>query len=189
MGGQRPTKEEYYIGIALSVAARGTCKRRNYGAVIVADDQIISTGYNGAPRGWANCIDTAPPCQRIQNHVPQGEGYDKCQSVHAEMNAIIHAHRRDMIGATLYLAATPTQDEEFSADPVPCIHCKHAIVNAGIVKVVAQKRDGSLNIMIVQSWKPTSLSPENTQDSPGGTCRLPDRGSHRGVDSSLDRSP
>ena len=98
----RKSKDEYYLNIAEAVLTRSTCLRRKYGAVIVKDDEIISTGYNGSPRGWDNCCDLGY-CVRVQENIPHGQRYEECRSVHAEMNAIISASRRDMIGSTLYL--------------------------------------------------------------------------------------
>lgn len=100
---ERPSKEEYYFNIALAVAMRSTCLRRKYGAVIVKDDHIISTGYNGSARGEQNCTDVGL-CLREEQNIPHGERYELCQAVHAEANAILNADPADMIGATLYLA-------------------------------------------------------------------------------------
>ena len=99
----RRDKINYYLDIAETVAERSTCLRRCYGAIIVNNDEIISTGYNGAPRGRKNCIDLGR-CIREELKIPSGERYELCRSVHAEQNCIISASRRDMLGATLYLA-------------------------------------------------------------------------------------
>ena len=98
----RRDKINYYLDIAEVVSERGTCLRRNFGAIIVKNDQIISTGYVGAPRGRKNCSDLGF-CTREKNNIPRGERYELCRSVHAEANAIIHAARSDMLGAALYL--------------------------------------------------------------------------------------
>ena len=142
----RRDKHSYYLGIAEAVLKRSTCIRRKYGAVIVKDDEIISTGYNGAPRGWKNCCD-AGYCYREREGIPHGERYEFCRSVHGESNAIISASRRDMIGATLYLAGreangSPVQNAE------PCAMCKRLIINAGIKEVITQS-----GIMKVCDWK------------------------------------
>ena len=133
----RPTKDEYYLSIAEAVLARSTCLRRKYGAVIVKDDEIIATGYNGSPRGMENCCDTGY-CYREQEHIQQGERYEDCCGVHAEMNAIISASRREMIGAMLYLAG-----QEADGSPIteikPCAICEKLIKNAGIIAVVTRK--------------------------------------------------
>ena len=142
----RTDKHSYYLGIAEAVLRRSTCIRRKYGAVIVKDDEIISTGYNGAPRGWKNCCD-AGYCYREREGIPHGERYEFCRSVHGESNAIISASRRDMIGATLYLAGreadgSPVQNAE------PCAMCKRLIINAGIKEVITQS-----GIMNVRDWE------------------------------------
>ena len=131
---QRPEKERYYLDIAKSVSARSTCLRRQYGAVIVQNDEIVATGYNGAPRGETNCCD-AGECYRQRIGIPHGEQYEKCVAVHAEQNAIISASRREMLGATLYLYGHDcVTDAELEAEP--CLLCRRMIKNAGISKVV-----------------------------------------------------
>lgn len=133
----RMSKDDYYLNIADAVSQRSTCLRRNYGAVIVKNDEIISTGYTGAPRGEPNCLDTCH-CLREELNVPQGERYELCVSVHAEMNAIISASRRDMIGATLYLSGRDAKTGEL-IDAHPCTICARLIKNAGISRVVSSK--------------------------------------------------
>lgn len=128
----RPLKDDYYLGVADTVSLRSTCIRRRYGAVIVRDDEIVSTGYNGAPRGRQNCIDCGE-CERERLNIPHGERYELCRSVHAEANAIISASRRDMTGATLYLAG---RDSDRPLNRAECCEmCKRMIINAGISKV------------------------------------------------------
>lgn len=129
----RPNKDEYYLGIAQAVAKRSTCIRRQYGAVIVKDDRIISTGYNGSARGEDNCCDKGV-CWREKNNIPHGEQYEKCQAVHAEANAIINGNPSDMIGATLYLAGY--ENGELITEPEPCMMCRRLITNARIEKVI-----------------------------------------------------
>lgn len=133
----RISKDKYYIGIALAVAKRSTCLRRQYGVVIVKNDEIISTGYNGAPRGEQNCCD-AGSCWRESNNVPHGERYELCKSVHAEQNAIISASRKDMIGSTLYLAGI---ENNKVIKAVPCDICRRMIVNSGIKRVVGTSEE------------------------------------------------
>ncbi len=128
----RISKDNYYLAIARAVAKRSTCLRRQYGAVIVNNDEIVSTGYNGSPRGEANCCDIGK-CWREQNGVQHGEQYEKCVAVHAEQNAIISASRKDMIGATLYLAGFENNKEINS--PLPCLICERLIKNSGIQSV------------------------------------------------------
>ena len=125
----RPDKITYYTDIAAAVARRSTCLRRQYGAVIVKDDEIVATGYNGSPRGEENCCDVGE-CWRRRHNIPHGEQYEKCQAVHAEENAIISAARRDMAGATIYLAGW--EDGKRIEDPQPCEQCRRRIRNAGL---------------------------------------------------------
>ncbi|WP_292299799.1 dCMP deaminase family protein [Megasphaera sp.] len=131
----RPSKDTYYLGIAKAVAQRATCLRRIYGAVIVNNDEIVSTGYNGAPRGERNCCDTGK-CYRRLHQVPHGQMVEKCVAVHAEENAIISASRREMQGATLYLWGMDVETGKELPNPEPCLQCWRRIRNAGIVRVV-----------------------------------------------------
>lgn len=133
---KRPGKDDYYLGIAKAVAARGTCLRRNYGAVIVKNDEIVSTGYTGSPRGRFNCNEIGR-CVRMEKGIPSGQRYEMCRSVHAEQNAIISGSRDKMIGATLYLYGWDVEHNCEKQDPVPCSLCERMIINAGIVEVVA----------------------------------------------------
>lgn len=133
MSKQRPSKDEYYLNVAAVIATRSTCLRRQYGAVIVKDDSIVSTGYNGAARGEPNCCDVGE-CWREANNIPHGERYEACRAMHAEQNAIISGNRADMIGATLYLAGF--ENGERLIDPKPCLMCERAIKNARIGRVV-----------------------------------------------------
>ena len=132
---KRPIKDDYYLSIAQAVAARSTCLRRQYGAVIVKDDVIISTGYNGSARGVKNCSDHGV-CWRQEHNIPHGQQYEKCQAVHAEANAIINANRAEMIGATLYLAGF--EDGKPILEPVPCEMCDRLIRNARIGLVISK---------------------------------------------------
>ena len=132
---ERPTKDQYYLDIAKAVAQRSTCWRRTYGAVIVNDDEIVSTGYNGSPRGERNCCDTGK-CYRRLHQVPHGQMIERCVAVHAEENAIISASRRAMTGATLYLWGYDVETEEELPSPEPCKQCQRRIKNAGITRVV-----------------------------------------------------
>lgn len=128
----RISKTEYYLDIARAVSKRSTCLRRQYGCVIVKNDEIIATGYNGSPRGMDNCCDIGW-CYREANNVPHGKEYEKCVAVHAEQNAIISAARSDMIGSTLYLAGFEGEKE---IDAVPCAICWNLIKNSGIANIV-----------------------------------------------------
>lgn len=131
----RITKDTYYLEIAEAVAKRSTCLRRQYGAVIVKNDEIISTGYNGSPRGTTNCCDVGF-CWREHNNIPHGEQYESCLAVHAEQNAIISASRNDMIGATLYLVGFEEGKRMPSEKVRPCRICERMIINAGIYRIV-----------------------------------------------------
>jgi dCMP deaminase len=147
----RPTKDAYYLNIAREVSRRGTCLRRRYGAVIVNDDQIVATGYAGAPRGVANCVDLGT-CLRQEMDVPPGQRYELCRSVHAEMNAVIHASRAQTLGAVLYLAGEEVADGQPTERPEPCLLCRRVIINAGIAKVVVQPRGCGIVSLDPQQW-------------------------------------
>ena len=147
----RRDKLNYYLDIAETVLARGTCLRRNFGAIIVKNDQILSTGYAGAPRGRQNCSDLGV-CLREKLGVPRGERYELCRSVHAEANAIIHASRSEMTGATLYLVGVDAQTEELVPDASPCSMCKRMIINAGISRVIIRNTPDSFTAIYVQDW-------------------------------------
>ena len=142
---ERRDKINYYLDIAETVSLRGTCLRRNYGAIIVKNDQIISTGYVGAPRGRVNCSDLGY-CTREKLNIPRGERYELCRSVHAEANAIISASRMDMIGSTLYLVGKEVSTGEYVKGANPCAMCKRMIINAGIDTVVI--RDDKENFRV-----------------------------------------
>ena len=133
----RVDKNNYYLDIAESVLERSTCARRAFGAVIVKNDEIISTGYNGAPRGRKNCTDLGY-CMREKLEIPRGERYEMCRSVHAEQNAIISAARKDIIGSTLYLVGKEVSTNEYVKNAMPCMFCKRFIINAGIKKIVVR---------------------------------------------------
>lgn len=152
MNDQRRDKHNYYLDIAESVLERGTCVRRKYGSIIVKNDEIISTGYTGAPRGRKNCIDLGY-CRREQLCIPRGERYELCRSVHSEANAIISAPRRDMIGATLYLAGRDCQTGELVPNASSCAMCKRMIINAGIETVVVRNsKDEYTEIDVQRDW-------------------------------------
>ena len=147
----RTSKENYYLDIADAVLERSTCLRRKYGAIIVRNDEIISTGYNGAPRGRKNCSDLNR-CTREELHIPSGQRYELCRSVHAEANAIISAARQDMIGATLYLAGRDAKTGELLHDTTSCSMCRRQIINAGIRKVVARIGEDDFTVTDVDEW-------------------------------------
>ena len=139
----RPEWDEYFLNIAEEVGKRSTCLRRRYGAIIVKDNIIVSTGYNGAPRGETNCIDSKI-CERERLHVPKGERYELCVAVHAEQNAIINGDPLKMNGATIYIVGRNSADGTFAAGD-PCLLCRRMIKNAQIKKVVCRNKDGSVS--------------------------------------------
>ena len=148
----RPEKMNYYLNIAQKVAERGTCLRRLYGAVIVKDDEIISTGYCGAPRGAVNCCDRGS-CKRQELNIPSGERYELCRSVHAEANAIIAASRADMIGSTLYLVCKDYATGEIVAGTNSCAMCKRMVINAGISTVIIRDTADSFRVVsVTDEW-------------------------------------
>ena len=148
---QRIDKNHYYLDIAETVLERGTCIRRNYGAIIVKNDQIVSTGYVGAPRGRQNCIDIGK-CIRESMGIKRGERYEMCRSVHAEANAIIHASRNDMIGSTLYLAGKDARTGEYVENANACSMCKRMIINSGITTVIIRNDKTKYTSISVSDW-------------------------------------
>ena len=148
----RRDKINYYLDIAETVSKRGTCLRRNYGAIIVKNDEIVSTGYAGAPRGRRNCTDIGT-CYRDEMNVPRGERYEICRSVHAEANAIISAARKDMLGATLYLVGLEMSDGSYVQDPDSCSMCKRLGINAGITTVIIRLSENDFRVVdVLAEW-------------------------------------
>ena len=145
----RISKHEYYLKIAEAVSLRGTCLRRKFGAIIVKDDRIVSTGYVGAPRGRINCCDRGT-CYRMEHNVPSGQRYELCRSTHAEMNAIIQASPEEMKCATLYLVGIENDGSYTNSDC--CSMCKRVIINSGINTVIARQADGSFKKIHVTEW-------------------------------------
>ena len=148
---ERISKENYYLDIAETVIGRATCLRRCYGAIIVKNDEIISTGYNGAPRGRRNCVDLGR-CTREAMQVPRGQRYELCRSVHAEANAIISAARRDMVGGTLYLVGRDAQTGELLGDATSCSMCRRMVINAGLERVVIRRTETEFDVISVSDW-------------------------------------
>ena len=159
---ERISKENYYLDIAETVLERATCLRRIYGAIIVKNDEIISTGYNGAPRGRANCVDMGY-CSREAMNVPRGERYELCRSVHAEANAIISASRRDMVGGTIYLVGRNAATGELLTDATSCLMCRRMVINAGLERVVIRRTETEFEVVPVEAWiaEDDLLTPEN----------------------------
>ncbi len=149
---KRIDKENYYLDIAETVLERSTCLRRCYGAIIVNNDEIVSTGYNGAPRGRKNCVDLGY-CAREAMRIPSGERYELCRSVHAEANAIISASRREVLGATLYMACRDPKSGELISGSSSCSMCRRLIINAGIARVVIRDTADSYRVVDVrEEW-------------------------------------
>lgn len=157
----RRDKINYYLDIAQAVLERGTCLRRNYGALIVKDDEIVSTGYVGAPRGRKNCCDLGY-CQREKLGVARGERYELCRSVHAEANAIISAPRNRTMDATLYLVGTERATGTLVNDACSCAMCKRLVINAGIKMVIIRVTNDDFRTIDVDKWvlEDDSLRPE-----------------------------
>lgn len=148
----RPTKEEYYLNIAKEVARRSTCFRSTFGAIIVKDDQIVSAGYVGAPRGTKDCMERGY-CLRDHLKIPHGTQFEVCRSVHAEQNAIINAARAgtNLLGGTLYLYCENGKTGE-PVDAIPCYICKKMIINAGLSKFIGNTKDGRLKVYHIEDW-------------------------------------
>ncbi len=148
---ERRDKQNYYLDLAEMVSQRGTCLRRLYGAVIVKNDEVIATGYVGAPRGRKNCSDLKV-CIRQKLQIPRGERYEMCRSVHAEANAIISAPRDKMIGSSLYLVGREVCDGSYVKNASSCSMCKRMIINAGISTVYVRDTKDSYRVVQVQDW-------------------------------------
>lgn len=148
---QRTNKENYYLDIAQTVSERSTCLRKHFGAIIVKNDIIISTGYNGAPRGRKNCTDINY-CMRDELNIPRGERYELCRSVHAEANAIIAASREQMLGATLYMSCIDGKTGELVPGTCSCMMCKKLIINAGIARVVVRNTPEDFTVFNIDGW-------------------------------------
>ena len=149
---ERRDKINYYLDLAEMVSQRSTCLRRRYGAVIVNNDEVVSTGYNGAPRGRKNCTEVGW-CIREKLKIPRGERYEICRSVHAEAKAIISAARDRMLGASLYLTGVDAQTGEYVANSSSCSMCKRQVINAGITKVYVRDDKDSYRVVDVnEDW-------------------------------------
>ncbi len=147
----RVNKANYYLDIAQTVLERSTCIRRKFGAIIVKNDIIVSTGYNGAPRGRVNCSDLGG-CMRDKLSIPRGERYELCRAVHAEANAIIAAARSDMLDSVLYLSCVDGKTGEILSDTCCCQMCKRLVINAGIEKVVVRNTKTEYTVYNVRDW-------------------------------------
>lgn len=148
---ERKDKINYYLDIAEQVSHQCTCLRRHYGAVIVKNDEIVATGYVGAPRGRKNCSDMGK-CIRSELHIPRGERYELCRSVHAEANAIISASRRDMIGSNIFLVGLDVETGKYVENANSCSMCKRMIINAGIETVYIRDTGTTYRAIPVSEW-------------------------------------
>ncbi|MBQ8526186.1 MAG: cytidine deaminase [Clostridia bacterium] len=148
---KRRDKHNYYLDIAETVLERGTCLRRNYGTIVVNNDEIVSTGYTGAPRGRKNCLDLGF-CHRVKMNIPRGERYEMCRSVHSEANAIISASRKELIGATIYLVGKDYTTGELVQNASSCAMCKRMIINAGISQVIIRNDHENYTVVDVNDW-------------------------------------
>ena len=148
---ERRDKVNYYLDLAEMVSQRSTCLRKHYGAVIVNNDEVISTGYVGAPRGRKNCSDIGR-CIREELHVPRGERYELCRSVHAEANALISASRERMIGASLYLTGVDARTGGYAEKSSCCSMCKRMVINAGIEHVYIRDTKNEYRKVDVEDW-------------------------------------
>lgn len=149
--GKRISKTDTYLNCAETFAYRSTCIKRKYGAVIVKDDAVISTGYNGSPRGYENCCDMGN-CPRMELGMHQGEGYGICRAVHAEMNALLNCSRQQTMGADLYLTGVNPGDNTIHRAK-PCPVCARNIIQAGIRNVILRTGEGADNYIIVPAEK------------------------------------
>lgn len=148
---ERIDKTNYYLDIAETVLKRSTCIRRAFGAIIVKNDEIISTGFNGAPRGRKNCCDLKY-CLREKLNIPRGERYEMCRSVHAEQNCIISASRKDLLGSTLYLVGREVDNGDYVSNSNPCSLCKRMIINAGIKNIVIRDDKDKYRVIDVNTY-------------------------------------
>ncbi len=148
---ERVSKNNYYLDIAQTVSERSTCMRKRYGAIIVKNDIIIATGYNGAPRGRKNCSDIGS-CTRERLGIPRGERYELCRSVHSEANAIIAASRENMLGASLYMCCTDPKTGEIVPNTNSCMMCKKLIINSGIARVIIRDTKQEFREISVTDW-------------------------------------
>lgn len=148
-GNTRVSKIDTYLNCAEVFAHRSTCLKRKYGAVIVKDDVVISTGYNGSPRGKENCCDIGE-CPRIKLNMHQGEGYGICKAVHAEANALLNCSREQTMGADLYLTGINPEDASIHMAK-PCPLCARMIMQAGIKNVYLRQGQGVANYKVVDA--------------------------------------
>ncbi len=148
---ERRDKINYYLDLAEMVSQRSTCLRKRYGAVIVKNDEVISTGYNGAPRGRANCTDLGR-CIREEMKIPRGERYELCRSVHAEQNAVISASRGELLGSSMYMVGVEASDGSYVANSSSCPMCKRVLINAGIKDIFVRDTKNEYRHILIEDW-------------------------------------
>jgi len=148
---ERRDKINYYLDMAEVALERSTCLRRKFGAIIVKNDEVISTGYNGAPRGRKNCDDLGY-CMREKMQIPRGERYEMCRSVHAEANAIISASRRDLMDSTLYMVGKEASDGSYIKNSNSCAMCKRMLINAGIKQIIIRDTKEDYRIIDIEDF-------------------------------------
>lgn len=147
---ERPSKDEYYLILAEAAQTRGSCLRRSFGAIIVKEDRVISTGYTGQVTGEPNCVDLGT-CYRQENNIPSGTMYEVCRSLHAEWNAIINVGREERKGSTIYIVGKDMNTKEY-VDAIPCEICKRLIKESGISKVVYRNAEGNMEVLTNQTY-------------------------------------
>ncbi len=156
----RMDKNNYYLDLAEVASSRATCLRRKFGAIIVKNDEVISTGYVGAPRDRKNCSDLSF-CKREKLEIPRGERYELCRSVHAEQNAIISAERKNMIDSTMYLVGIEIPSGDYVQNANPCALCKRMIINSGIKNVIIRETKDLYREIMVNEFIENDESLEN----------------------------
>jgi dCMP deaminase len=153
MTDDRPSKDQYYMDLAKSVSARGTCLKVEIGAVIIRDDQVVATGYVGSPRGTKSSLEH-DFCLRRKLGIPSGQRYEICRSVHAEQNAIINAARSgtSVLGGDIYIYGHSKEGDKKALNAFPCFICKKMIINAGMKRCICSLEDGSFKIFEIDEW-------------------------------------
>lgn len=149
---KRKSKTNYYLDIAESVSERSTCLRKRWGCIIVKNDEIIATGYNGAPRGRVNCNELGYCTKKKILPDERHGGYDACRSVHAEQNAMLSSQRKDMIDSSLFLVGIRVDTNEYEEGASPCQMCRKLIINSGIKEVYVRTNKEEFEKIEVQTW-------------------------------------
>ncbi len=149
----RPSKDEYYLDLAKSVCRRGTCLKVEIGAVIIREDQVVATGYCGAPRGTKSSLQHGF-CLRKKLGIPSGHRYEMCRSVHAEQNAIINAARSgtSLFGGDMYIYGRSVGEDSSEIDAFPCFICKKMLINCGLKRVICSLKNGGMKVFLIEDW-------------------------------------